>query len=144
MGRGFSWTIDGLAPTRNPPVRPLLFYRVFCFIFWVVGVDFCFCLHSCDPKFSAFDHFPCILECCFSFSLLSSVCGGGRRSVLIETIESEANLPSVTYCVAVVRRKTKPYLLTYFTYIHFLSYAFYTYSPFFITLPARDIKKQWY
>ena len=42
--------------------------------------DFCFCLHSCDSKFSVFDHFPCILECCFSFSLLSRACvwGGGE------------------------------------------------------------------
>ena len=34
---------------------------------------------SCDQKFSAFDRFPCILECCFSFSLLSIVyvCVGG-------------------------------------------------------------------
>ena len=50
----------------NPPARPLLFYRVFCCIIWVVWVDFCFCLHSCDMKFSAFDHFRCILECCVS------------------------------------------------------------------------------
>ena len=47
-----------------------------------MGDDFCFCLHSSNPDFFiAFDHFPCILESCFSFSLLSSVCVGGRGEV---------------------------------------------------------------
>ena len=46
----------------------------------LVWVEFCF--HSCDRKYSRFDSFPCILECCFPFSLLSieCVCGGGGVS----------------------------------------------------------------
>ena len=61
--------------SRHPTIT---FYLVFCCIIWVVWVDFCFCLHSCDQKYSTFDRFSCILECCFSFSLLSIFCGGGR------------------------------------------------------------------
>ena len=71
------------SPRRNPSVRPIVFYLVFCFLILPVWVDFCFCLHSCYPKFLAFDHFPYILECYFSssfFLVCVCVCGGCRRS----------------------------------------------------------------
>ena len=43
---------------------------------------FAFFLHFCDQKYSRFDYFPCILECWFSFYLVSSVFGeeGGREA----------------------------------------------------------------
>ena len=60
-------------------------YLVFCFLILPEWDDFCFCLHSSHPDFWALDRFPCILECLFSFYLLSSVCvcvcGGGCGSV---------------------------------------------------------------
>ena len=67
-------------PIPNPPARPLLFYRVFWCIIWVVWVDFCFWLRSCDQKYSKFNHFPCILQCLFFlvFDCSKCVCGGGR------------------------------------------------------------------
>ena len=65
-------TISSHRPTR--PARSLLFNRVFCFIIWVVWIYFRVYLHSCDRKYSRFDRFPCILECCVSFSFFSIVC----------------------------------------------------------------------
>ena len=63
----------------NPNSSPLLFNHVFFFIIWVVWVDFCFCLHSCDQKFLRFVYFPSVLECCVPFlCFLSSVCVGGE------------------------------------------------------------------
>ena len=44
------------------------------------------CLRSSDGKFLTLDLFPCILECCCSFSLLSIVCvcvGGGVECVCV-------------------------------------------------------------
>ena len=64
-------------PAWTLPRVHYVFYHVFCFLILPVSDDFSFCLHSCDQKFSAFDNFPCILECCFSFSLLS---GHPRRT----------------------------------------------------------------
>ena len=66
-------------PIPIPPVGLVFFNLVFCFLFLPVWDNFCFCLHSCDQKFSTFDRFPCILECCFYFSLLSSEWGGEGR-----------------------------------------------------------------
>ena len=37
--------------------------------------------YDCDQKYSRFVRFPCIIECCFSFSLLSTQCVGGCRGV---------------------------------------------------------------
>ena len=51
----------------NPPARPILSYLVFRILILPVWDDFCFCLHSWHGKFQRFDHFPCILVCCFSF-----------------------------------------------------------------------------
>ena len=74
------WQIVSPYPPRL--ASPLFFYRDFCYIIWVVWVDFCFCLRSSDAELSAFVHFPCILECCVSF-LCFKVClcvwGGVRR-----------------------------------------------------------------
>ena len=65
------WSILSPHPDQSRDASLLLFHRVFCCIIWVVWVDFC--LQSYDQEFSRFDYFPCILECCVSFSLLSSV-----------------------------------------------------------------------
>ena len=58
--------------------NPLLSYLVFCFLILPVWDDFSFCLHSWHGKFWRFDHFPWILEGCFSFlCFLECVCLGG-------------------------------------------------------------------
>ena len=75
-------------PDPNRPARPILFNRVFCFLILLVSNDFCFCLRSCDGKFSAFDHFPCILKCCVSlFFFLVCVCGGGNLFIELNAIQ---------------------------------------------------------
>ena len=71
IGRGSSSTLNGSFLAQSHP-GSIIFWFFFCFLILLVSNDFCFCLRSCDQKFSAFDHFPCILECCFSFSFLSS------------------------------------------------------------------------
>ena len=74
--------IPGRSMVSSHPTHPaslLLFHRVFCCIIWVVWDDFCFCLHSCDPKFSRFDHFPCILECLFFFLVCVRLWWGGSE-----------------------------------------------------------------
>ena len=83
---------------RDRPAR-------FCCIIWVVWVDFCFGLHSCDQKYSRFDYFLCILECCFFFSLLSSVCvcGGGVGRSAGRNLSNPSKLSfditeSIKYC----------------------------------------------
>ena len=78
-----TWLILGARwrrPSPIPPARRLFFYLVFCFIIWLVWVDFCFCLHSCDAKFSWFElismHSTVLF---FLFFAFYSVCVGGGR-----------------------------------------------------------------
>ena len=63
MGRGFFLTFDGIAPPESFP-RGQWFFILF-FAFYFCGCERIFAFR--DPKFSAFDRFPCILECCVSF-----------------------------------------------------------------------------
>ena len=90
-------------PIPNLPVRLLLFYRVLCCIIWVVRVDFCFCLHSCDLKFSALDQFPCILEwwfSCLCFLVSVCVCGGGADKECKQKQKT-------THTTQIIRQKTR-------------------------------------
>ena len=57
-----------------PTTSPILSYLVFYFLILPVWEDFRICLRSSHGKFWRFHYYPCILECLFSLSLLSSVC----------------------------------------------------------------------
>ena len=70
-GTGRSFFLDDRWKLPNPIPPQVAYFLIvffFCFLIILVNNDFCFCLRSCDGKFSRFVHFPCILECCFSFS----------------------------------------------------------------------------
>ena len=69
------------SPTRPVPRSQYFFIVFFFFLILLVSNDFCFVYVLLMGNFLTFDCFPCILECCFSFSLLSivwaCVCVGG-------------------------------------------------------------------
>ena len=87
----------------NPSIRPLLSYLVLLSSF--TGVRrFFLCLHSWHEKFLTFDHFPCILECLFSFSFI--LVWRGRRAhrpttppTHTHTIESKETKTSTLECI---------------------------------------------
>ena len=72
---------DVVLPRRplgsSRPIPPRGDYFLSCFLLSNFTGEqwFLLCLHSSDAKFSAFDRFPCILECCVSF-VCFIVCGG--------------------------------------------------------------------
>ena len=84
--RGFYLDDRWKLPSSISPRVDYFFYRFFLLSNFTGEQRFLLCLRSSDGKFLNFDHYPCILECCLSFSLLFRECvcvgGGVSRSVI--------------------------------------------------------------
>ena len=105
MGRSSSWTFHGRFPAPSQPDSfpgRLFFYGFFCSQILLESNDFCFCLRSCDGKFSRFVHFPCILEC---FFFLSFLVGGGVGAKRVLKKEKKNPVEATIQCMLKLRLK---------------------------------------